>query len=91
MLIFKSGTAVSRGAVLRATNKGNGPDRIAQSSYGFLRLEPYDPEEFAGHKCAKPFTDTVDGERYVRTIVYSMIKVRSLPTRPRKAILMYLT
>ncbi|RAL67075.1 hypothetical protein DID88_007855 [Monilinia fructigena] len=36
-------TAVASGAVLRALDKKNGPERISQSSYGFLRHEPWEP------------------------------------------------
>ncbi|ESZ92420.1 hypothetical protein SBOR_7179 [Sclerotinia borealis F-4128] len=73
-------TAVASGAVLRALDKKNGPERISQSSYGFLRHEPYDPQEYPGHKEAKTNENELDGEKYVATIDYFMIKGK--PIRP---------
>ena len=71
-----SAIAVSAGACLRACNMDNGPERITLSSIGFLRVEPYEPKAWPGHKAAKPFVDYTDGKYYVRTIEYFMIKVR---------------
>jgi hypothetical protein len=51
-----------------------GPDRIIQSSYGFLRTEPYEPRIFPAHREAEPDLDDVDGEYYLQTIVYFMKK-----------------
>ncbi|KAB8293932.1 hypothetical protein EYC80_009405 [Monilinia laxa] len=68
-------TAVASGAVFRALDKKNGPERISQSSYGLLRLEPWEPRMYPGHGGAKPpETSELDGERYVPTIDYFMIK-----------------
>jgi len=53
----------------------HGPDRIAQSSYGFLRNEPYSPNTFAGHRRGTPFVSDLDGEDYVPTVQYFMFKV----------------
>jgi len=71
-------TAVSAGAVLRAHNIEQGPDRIIQSSYGFLRTEPYEPNVYSAHKEDKPWYDDVDGEYYLHTVVYFMTKVNKL-------------
>jgi hypothetical protein len=47
------------------------------SSYGFLRTEPYESDEYEGHKVATPTYDEVDDEEYVQTIVYFIVKVRT--------------
>ncbi|KAI9650554.1 hypothetical protein NHQ30_000571 [Ciborinia camelliae] len=73
-------TAVASGAVLRALDKKNGPERISQSSYGFLRHEPWQPEIYPGHERAKPEESELEGEKYVATIDYFMIKGN--PIRP---------
>ena len=62
--------------MLRALNMEKGPDRIIQSSYGFLRREPYEPGALPQHREAKPELDSVDGDYYVQTIVYFMTKAR---------------
>ena len=69
-----SNAAVSSGAVLRALNKGKGPSRRAQSSYGFLRREPYQHLVCKTHSRADPEIDPVDGELYVGVIDYFMVK-----------------
>lgn len=66
---------MASGAVLRALDKKNGPERISQSSYGFLRHEPWQPRLYSGHERAKPDESELDGEKYVATIDYFMIKV----------------
>ena len=71
----ESATTVASGAVLRALNKEKGPKRQAFSSYGFLRIEPYQPKICDGHKEAKSFTDELDGQDYVKVIEYFMVKV----------------
>ncbi|EXJ77707.1 hypothetical protein A1O3_09936 [Capronia epimyces CBS 606.96] len=56
-------TAVACGAVLRALRKEDGPARVLQLSYGFLRSEPYgDHKE---HSKQKAKLDKIDGVRYV--------------------------
>lgn len=60
-----SSTAVAKGAILRALKKANGPERIIQCSYGFLRDELYDPETHPEHKRAKANVDEGDGKKYV--------------------------
>ncbi|TGO62414.1 hypothetical protein BOTNAR_0114g00130 [Botryotinia narcissicola] len=73
-------TAVASGAVLRALDKKNGPERISQSSYGFLRHEPWQPRLYPGHERARPDESELDGEKYVATIDYFMVK--GTPIRP---------
>ncbi|KAE9373611.1 hypothetical protein N431DRAFT_231547 [Stipitochalara longipes BDJ] len=70
----KSNAAVSSGAVLRASNKKDGPKRFAHSSYGFLRKEPYEPTLYPAHYRTIPKTDEDDGEKYVVVINYFMKK-----------------
>ncbi len=70
-------TAVSSGAVIRALDLENGPAREAESSYGFLRREPYQPE-LLGHCDAVPTLDELDGQLYVTAIDYFIQKVSLL-------------
>ncbi|CAI6338266.1 unnamed protein product [Periconia digitata] len=58
-------TAVAKGAILRALKKGDGPERITQCSYGFLRDELYEPEKYPEHSRARAKIDEADGEQYV--------------------------
>jgi hypothetical protein len=88
---LKRSTAVARGAVLRAFNKEQGPLRNTSCSYGFLRTEPYEPEEFAAHKNARCIIDKTDGEKYIDgtikwliqkvCILYAYVKMSAL-SRP---------
>ncbi|KAF7891902.1 hypothetical protein EAF00_008204 [Botryotinia globosa] len=71
-------TAVASGAVLRALDKKNGPERISQSSYGFLRHEPWQPRLYPGHERVRPDESELDGEKYVATIDYFMVKGTSI-------------
>ena len=63
--------AVAQGAVLRALRKEEGPDRILQSSYGFLRSEPYmqEKEYEEAHRQQKPWRDPVDGLKYIENAI----------------------
>lgn len=70
-------TAVSSGAVLRALNKSDGPERKARCSYGFMTIQPYEAD-FEGHKNADIEVDPFDGKEYVRVINYFMLKVLQL-------------
>lgn len=79
----ESVTAVASGAVLRALNKQQGPTREAYSSFGFLRVEPYAPKHFVGHRRAEPLVDEVDGEKYVTVIDYFIQKVKHHNMCPR--------
>ena len=75
--ILHRSTVVARGAVLRAFNKDNGPQRTIQCSYGFLRTETYEPNEIPAHAEAKPRIDKADGERIIDgTIDWFIQKVR---------------
>ena len=81
MLIRYSVTAVSSGGVLRGLNKEGGPRRIAQLSYGLLRVEPFQPDRFPGHRHAKPIPDPREGphgEKYVHVINYFIERVSNL-------------
>lgn len=78
--MLRSGTAVAHGAVLRALRKEDGPARIVQSSYGFLRTEPHEPEVLEAHQSIRPWYDKVDGLPYVKdTIDWLIKKVRRIP------------
>jgi hypothetical protein len=69
---------VSQGGVLRALRKEEGPDRVLQSSYGFLRSEPYmDKKEFKeAHNQQEPWRDPIDGLQYIEnTIRWEIHKV----------------
>jgi hypothetical protein len=78
--MLRSGTAVAHGAVLRALRKEDGPARIVQSSYGFLRTEPHEPEVWEAHKNIRAWYDKVDGQMYVKdTIDWLIKKVRRIP------------
>jgi hypothetical protein len=59
--------AVSAGAVLRAMNKNNGPERIARSSYGILRAEPFG--EYEEHEGMTPSWDKHDGLPYIKKTI----------------------
>ncbi|CZR68305.1 uncharacterized protein PAC_18204 [Phialocephala subalpina] len=75
----KSVAAVSAGAVLRALDKASGPKRVIQSSYGFLRREPYAPCNFKGHSYAHPYQDLDNDDWYVDVINYFLNKGQLLP------------
>ncbi|TVY93244.1 hypothetical protein LAWI1_G001604 [Lachnellula willkommii] len=100
MDVSEQESAVAVGAVLRALDKENGPQRITKSSYGFLRTEPYEPHTWEAHAETKPTIDQNDGEKYVKTIYwlicknepvpfheeYSIIVIHTIPTN-RKSLL----
>jgi hypothetical protein len=77
-LIHESATTVASGAVLQALNKDKGPKRQANSSYGFLRIEPYQPQICIGHRQAEPFNNELDGEEYVKVIDYFILIVSEI-------------
>jgi hypothetical protein len=58
-------TAVSRGGVLRALNKGDGPRRKLRLNLGVCLSEPYD-ERFPGHLAAPYFYNPLNRKRYVK-------------------------
>ncbi|KAK9592355.1 hypothetical protein V6Z90_003490 [Aspergillus fumigatus] len=68
-------TAVASGAVLRALNQELGPIRIIQSSYGYLRTEPWDPELIKAHNSSKPKqVDPNNGDLYVKNTICWVLK-----------------
>ena len=70
--IPNSETAVAHGAVLRALDKDDGPARITNSSYGFLRSEPFG--EWPEHTGVRAHTDKLDGFRYVDNTIDWLVK-----------------
>ncbi|KAL2068408.1 hypothetical protein VTL71DRAFT_16506 [Oculimacula yallundae] len=74
-------TAIAAGAALRALNLEQGPRRLAFSSYGFLRIEPYQPliKGLAGHKEAPVKIDPFDDQPYVTVIDYFLQKGDIIP------------
>ncbi|PVH69481.1 hypothetical protein DL98DRAFT_522149 [Cadophora sp. DSE1049] len=73
-------TVVARGAIVRAFNKNHGPLRTTSCSYGFLRSEPYEPDEFAAHRNTRCTIDKADGEKYIDgTINWLIQKGEDLP------------
>ncbi|KAM0098015.1 hypothetical protein ACP6JE_007454 [Aspergillus fumigatus] len=72
---YGSDTAVASGAVLRALNQELGPIRIIQSSYGYLRTEPWDPELIKAHNSSKPKqVDPNNGDLYVKNTICWVLK-----------------
>ncbi|KAK2682221.1 hypothetical protein RAB80_000167 [Fusarium oxysporum f. sp. vasinfectum] len=65
--------AVASGAVLRALNKANGPERIARSSYGILRTEPFG--QYPEHAGLKPSYDRHDGMPYIKQTIDWVLKL----------------
>ncbi|KAF5674771.1 Hsp70 chaperone protein [Fusarium circinatum] len=65
--------AVASGAVLRALNKANGPERIARSSYGILRTEPF--KEYSEHEGLRPSYDRHDGMPYIKNTIDWVLKL----------------
>ncbi|OBT51183.1 hypothetical protein VE04_08148 [Pseudogymnoascus sp. 24MN13] len=74
-------TAVSSGAVLRALNKKDGPERISRSSYGFLCTEEHEPDVFPAHRGIRPFSEPLDGRKYLKYTIFWLIhKGDEIPT-----------
>lgn len=70
---------MAKGAILRALKKGDGPKRVIQCSYGFLRDELYDPDKYPEHKKARAKVDEADGNLYIiDTIDWLISAVRIL-------------
>ncbi|KAF5975590.1 Hsp70 chaperone protein [Fusarium coicis] len=65
--------AVASGAVLRALNKANGPERIARSSYGILRSEPFG--QWPEHQGLNPSYDRHDGQPYIKQTIDWVLKL----------------
>ncbi|KAK7906417.1 hypothetical protein PG985_016423 [Apiospora marii] len=68
-------TAVASGAVLRAFNKEQGPKRLARSSYGILRTEPFG--ECEEHEGLRPYYNPYDGQPYIKDTVDWILKLGS--------------
>lgn len=69
-------TAVARGAVLRALRKEDGPARVLQASYGFIRTERYNTQ--VEHAAQVPITDNIDGNQYIDNTIEWVIKKVSI-------------
>ena len=67
-------SCIARGAVLRALNKQNGPQRHLQTSFGFLRTELHDPLRVAAHKGIRPTSDKVDGFDSIEGTIYWVLQ-----------------
>ncbi|KAF2181357.1 hypothetical protein K469DRAFT_713791 [Zopfia rhizophila CBS 207.26] len=65
-------TAVASGAVLRALNKEQGPRRLARSSYGILRTEPF--MDYPEHSGLKPSYDRYDGLPCIKNTIDWVLK-----------------
>ncbi|KAF5632684.1 Hsp70 family heat shock protein [Fusarium sp. NRRL 52700] len=70
-------TAVSSGGVYRACNKANGPKRIAQSSYGLLRSEPF--MAHPDHRFKKKTWSPHDGTAYLTDTIYWFLERLTFP------------
>lgn len=71
---------MAQGAVLRALNKEDGPDRTTQSSYGFEITEPYSKDTIKAHANIRPIYDNLDGISYVDNVIeWVIVKVRKQP------------
>jgi hypothetical protein len=69
-------SAVARGAVLRALNKANGPERYTRTSYGVLSSDLFDKEK-PEHQGLRGRMDKADGQLYIKgTIEWVIFKVR---------------
>ncbi|KAK7974420.1 hypothetical protein PG989_016268 [Apiospora arundinis] len=68
-------TAVASGAVLRAFNKELGPKRMARSSYGILRTEPF--KEYKEHDGLHAYYNPYDGQPYIKDTVDWILKLGS--------------
>ena len=67
---------MARGAVLRALRKEDGPARVLQASYGFIRTERYNTE--VEHVGQVPVTDKIDGNQYIDNTIDWVIKKVSI-------------
>jgi hypothetical protein len=63
---------VARGAVLRALKKEDGPARVLQASYGFIRSEVY--MDHPEHEGQIPVVDKVDGKKYIQNAIEWIMK-----------------
>jgi hypothetical protein len=68
---------------LRALRKEDGPNRVLQCSYGFLRSEPYMDQHVDknAHAQQAPWQDPIDGLDYIEnTIRWDIHKARDALT-----------
>ncbi|KAL9573472.1 hypothetical protein ACKAV7_002016 [Fusarium commune] len=65
-------SAASSGAVYRACNKANGPERITQCSYGILRTEAFG--DYQEHAKKKYTWNPHDGKAYIQNTIYWFLK-----------------
>jgi hypothetical protein len=77
-----SATGVAVGAITRALNKENGPERVPCQSIGILRHVPYEPEVYSEEVLAQEWEkNDIDEESYIRRTIQWVIKVVSYFTR----------
>jgi hypothetical protein len=69
VLHCQSTTGVAHGAVLRAANKVDGPERRVRSSYGIYWTELYEPTVWKAHEKVNPWHDPVDGKKYLKNTI----------------------
>lgn len=80
-------TTVSSGAVLRALNKKDGPQRISRSSYGFLCTEEHEPDVYPAHRGVRPYSEPLDGRKYLKYTIFWLInKGKEIPTEKEYSI-----
>ncbi|KAL2860067.1 hypothetical protein BJX68DRAFT_224268 [Aspergillus pseudodeflectus] len=60
--------AVSRGGLLRALNKADGPRRKLRLNLGVCVTEEYNPR-FWGHRASQPFYHPLNGKKYVKECI----------------------
>lgn len=66
-------TIVSHGAVFRALNKENGPERKIMASFGLLQDERYN-DQIEGHTLHYITQGTLDAEGYATNVIEWLIK-----------------
>ena len=66
-------SAVARGAVLRALNKENGPERKSRTSYGIICSDPFDKDN-PRHRGLRGTRNPVDGELYIMNTIHWKIQ-----------------
>lgn len=67
-------TVVSHGAVFRALNKKDGPERKIKASLGVLQHEIYDPNLKAHLLSSDNRRDGMDGKPYVLNVIEWLIR-----------------
>ncbi|KAL2824575.1 hypothetical protein BJY01DRAFT_256441 [Aspergillus pseudoustus] len=82
-------TAVSRGGVLRALNKDDGPHRKLRLNLGVCVTEQFNPK-FEGHVAGPSFHHPLNGKEYVKECIeWAIRKDRVLGEKTRAKILMH--